>query len=113
MFDAIQRRQSDLGPGQVAENMSLHDAASQLLLAYLDGECTVAQADKRAAREVAKASFKAASVKAFVLSTPDADGFAAAWAATAPPYDGLVGLAHGTSRSGHVWVVILATQGRG
>jgi len=108
MFAAVQASQSQIEPAGVAENGTLHDAAAAVMSDFVSGKVALRNVPARTAKWLASNSVRPKSLKTFVFTTAEADGFAAAWAKQEPAPGRFVGLAHGTNRSGHVWLVILA-----
>jgi hypothetical protein len=109
MFEVVRNRQLTLDPAGVAENGTLSDAADAILADVLADRIGAEEVQARAEGWVANTSLTTQSLKAFCLTTSSVAAFASAWANQPATSGNLVGLAHGTRKGQHVWVVVLAS----
>ncbi|MGV3615541.1 MAG: lytic transglycosylase domain-containing protein [Fimbriimonas sp.] len=110
MFETVRTSQAQIQSEPIAENGDLHDAANAVMTAHLAGKLAPKFFTARAKKILAKRPAPPQSVHAVHLTTATLEAFAEEWGRRTPPYGRLVGLAHGTTKSGgHVWIVLLAS----
>jgi hypothetical protein len=113
MFDIVYAAQIQVEPSGVAENGALSEAATVVLADLIDGKIKPENLQAKALKEAKKAGFKAKSLRAYALTTPDAQTFAEDWERQPKAPGGFVGIAHsnqGSSGNKHVWVVFVASK---
>ena len=108
MFEAVRSVQAAVEPEGVAENGGLHDVANTVMSEYLSGKLAAKNLQARATKLLAASAKRPKSLNAVCFTTEDVASFADAWAKRPPAPGRFIGLAHGTNRSGHVWLVLLA-----
>lgn len=102
MFAAIKFTAPD--PVSLAQNGALEDTADTLIVELANGKLKDPQA--RATNLLVKAGHRPKTLCAYAFTTKDEESFASAWVKQPPTKGRLFGLAHGSKKGTHLWVIL-------
>ncbi len=109
MFRTVRSAQLVNEPEGVAENGALAEAADAALAKALTPKAKPKDLESAAIKRLAALKVKPSSLKVIKITTLEAKDFEAAWAKQPATPGRFVGLAHASTATGYVWVVVLAS----